>query len=205
MFIYGGPSYMYVFMYMYIFFFMYIYRWVSQLSFVRWSFAALAINEFRGLAIDCPPHAAVKADCARSGDQVTMQKYMYVHLHECIYLYIHTHAHTRTHTHTHPPTPTHTHTGAVKAITGAPVAHARPRGAVGPDSSPQRPRLPRPPRQPTVLPAHPPCRTPARDHTCLVTTDHAAVRPGCCRRRCASASAAAAAACGTSVVAGPGI
>ena len=45
-------------------------RWVSHISFVRWSFAALAINEFRGLAIDCPPRSAVTADCARSGDQV---------------------------------------------------------------------------------------------------------------------------------------
>mmetsp|Transcript_6401 Transcript_6401/g.10199 ORF Transcript_6401/g.10199 Transcript_6401/m.10199 type:complete len:685 (-) Transcript_6401:314-2368(-) len=42
-------------------------RWVSQLSFVRWSFAALAINEFQGLDIACPPGVS---DCARTGQQV---------------------------------------------------------------------------------------------------------------------------------------
>lgn len=43
-------------------------RWTSQLSFVRWSFAALAINEFEDLStIDCP---SGMSDCARTGKQV---------------------------------------------------------------------------------------------------------------------------------------
>ena len=44
-------------------------RWVSKLSFVRWSFAALAVNEFDNLSIPCPKGASY---CATTGSQVSV-------------------------------------------------------------------------------------------------------------------------------------
>ncbi len=43
-------------------------RCISHLSFVRWSFAGLAINEFKGLTLaDCPEGAS---GCVKTGEQV---------------------------------------------------------------------------------------------------------------------------------------
>lgn len=43
-------------------------RWVTHLSFVKFSFSALCVNEFQGLVIPCDPTAGT--DCVRSGDRV---------------------------------------------------------------------------------------------------------------------------------------
>ena len=42
-------------------------RWVPQISLVKWSFEALAINEFTGRKFDCPSHSP---SCILTGEQV---------------------------------------------------------------------------------------------------------------------------------------
>ncbi|KEG09087.1 ATP-binding cassette protein [Trypanosoma grayi] len=41
-----------------------IWRWIEYISFVRYGFAALVINEFHGLRFDCPPDAPM---CVEDG------------------------------------------------------------------------------------------------------------------------------------------